>query len=101
MLYFVPLAARDHLYALSPQTGQYIQHILIYPSWGTVWDAGRKKNVLFNDAVNTFYLRLYSVPIIQCPKGRKETLFYFKMVKDHSDNERKLTAISTWATVSD
>ena len=31
---------------------------------------GRKENVLFNDALNTFYLRLYGI------------------VKDHSDSER-------------
>ena len=33
----------------------------------------REKNVLFNDALNTFYLRLYGVR---------------HMVKDHSDNEK-------------
>ena len=33
----------------------------------------RKKNVLFNDALNTFYLRLYCVR---------------HMVKDHSDSEK-------------
>ena len=39
---------------------------------------GRKEgNVLFNDALNTFYLRLYGVKY---------------MVKDHSDSERKPTA---------
>ena len=32
----------------------------------------RERNVLFNDALNTFYLRLYGVR---------------PMVKDHSDNE--------------
>ena len=38
-------------------------------------DSERKEgNVLFNDALNTFYLRLYGV-------GHK--------VKDHSDSERK------------
>ena len=42
-------------------------------------------NVLFNVALNTFYLRLYGV-------GR--------MVKDHSDSERK-SASATWATLSD
>ena len=35
---------------------------------------GRERNVLFNDALNTFYLRLYGVR---------------HMVKDHSDSERK------------
>ena len=33
----------------------------------------RKRNVLFNDALNTFYLRLYGVK---------------HMVKDHSDSEK-------------
>ena len=35
--------------------------------------AGRERNVLFNDALNTFYLRLYGVR---------------HMVKDHSDSEK-------------
>ena len=34
----------------------------------------RERNVLFNDALNTFYLRLYSVR---------------HMVKDHSDSEKR------------
>ena len=34
----------------------------------------RERNVLFNDALNTFYLRLYGVR---------------HMVKDHSDSERE------------
>ena len=34
---------------------------------------GRERNVLFNDALNTFYLRLYDVR---------------HMVKDHSDSEK-------------
>ena len=39
-----------------------------------IWRNGRKEgNVLFNDALNTFYLRLYGVR---------------HMVKDHSDSER-------------
>ena len=47
---------------------------------------GRKEgNVLFNDALNTFYLRLYGVR---------------HMVKYHSDSERK-PAAATWATLSD
>ena len=47
----------------------------------------RKKegNVLFNDALNTFYLWLYGVRHI---------------VKNHSDSERK-PAAATWATLSD
>ena len=47
---------------------------------------GRKEgNVLFNDALNTFYLRLYDVG---------------HMVKYHSDSKRK-PAAATWATLSD
>ena len=44
------------------------------------WGGGRRKegNVLFNDALDTFYLRLYGVG---------------HMVKDHSDNERKENAL--------
>ena len=42
-------------------------------------------NVIFNDALNTFYLRLYGVG---------------HMVKYHSDSERK-PAAATWATLSD
>ena len=34
----------------------------------------RERNVLFNDALNTFYLRLYGVR---------------HMVKDHSDSEKR------------
>ena len=45
----------------------------------------KEGNVLFNDALNTFYLRLYGVR---------------HMVKYHTDSERKPTA-ATWATVSD
>ena len=49
---------------------------------------GRKEgNVLFNDALNTFYIRLYGVT---------------HMVKDHSDSEReRKPAAATWATLSD
>ena len=42
-------------------------------------------NVLFNNALNTFYLQLYGVG---------------HMVKNHSDSERK-SAAATWATLSD
>ena len=39
----------------------------------TVGNRERERNVLFNDALNTFYLRLYGVR---------------HMVKDHSDSEK-------------
>ena len=45
--------------------------------------ARKEGNVLFNDTLNTFYLRLYGIG---------------HMVKDHS--ERKHTT-ATWATLSD
>ena len=44
----------------------------------------KEGNVLFNDALNTFYLWLYGVE---------------HMVKYHSDSERK-PAAATWATLS-
>ena len=47
--------------------------------------AHQERNVLFNDTLNTFYLRLYGVR---------------HMVKDHSDSERK-PAAATLATLSD
>ena len=46
----------------------------------------KEENVLFNDAVNTFYLRLYGVG---------------NMVKEHSDSEREPAAATPWATLSD
>ena len=43
---------------------------------------GRKEgNILFNDTLNTFYLRLYGVR--------------HNMVKDHSDSERRKPAVAT------
>ena len=42
-------------------------------SWRCVKRQERERNVLFNDALNTFYLRLYGVR---------------HMVKDHSDSEK-------------
>ena len=46
----------------------------------------KEGNVLFNDALNTFYLRLYGVR---------------QMVKDHSDSEKGKRAAATSATLSD
>ena len=40
---------------------------------GAAMSGARERNVLFNDALNTFYLRLYGVR---------------HMVKDHSDSEK-------------
>ena len=44
----------------------------------------KEEHVLFNEALNTFYLRLYGIG---------------HMVKDHSDSERGNDA-ATWATLS-
>ena len=53
----------------------------------TISELPRKEgNVLFNEALNTFYLRLYDVG---------------HMVKDHSDSERGNPLPPTWATLSD
>ena len=43
----------------------------------------KEGNVLFNDALNTFHLRLFGVRY---------------MVKDHSDSQRK-SAATTWVTL--
>ena len=54
------------------------RYLLFSNLLGTRIDSFNKEgNVLFNDALNTFYLRLYGVG---------------HMVKDHSDSERKPTA---------
>ena len=45
----------------------------IQASWRREREENEKRNVLFNDALNTFYLRLYGVR---------------HMVKDHSDSEK-------------
>ena len=47
--------------------------IVIYNNYLNRFSRRRKGNVLFNDALNTFYLRLYGV---------------IHMVKDYSDSER-------------
>ena len=56
------------------------------PKYNTCASVARKEgNVLFNDALNTFYLRLYGIE---------------HMLKDHSDSERKPAADTTSATFS-
>ena len=47
--------------------------LYIFRCVGTYFGSRKEGNVLFNDALNTFYLRLYGVR---------------HMVKDHSDSER-------------
>ena len=48
-------------------------HVFKLRAWPPKLQSQRKRNVLFNDALNTFYLRLYGVR---------------HMVKDHSDSEK-------------
>ena len=57
----------------------------MYPLPLEIYKEGKEGNVLFNDVLNTFYLRLYGVG---------------HMVKCHSDSQRK-PAAATWATLSD
>ena len=68
--YSFQLAAKDLLYA-SSQRQDSISHSLCYTSHEAVAGKGKSSigpprgrkegNVLFNDALNTFYLRLYGI----------------------------------------
>ena len=49
-------------------------HVALLDLFNTIWERERERNILFNDALNTFYLRLYGVR---------------HMVKDHSDSEKR------------
>ena len=46
----------------------------------------KEGNILLNNSLNTFYLWLYGMTL---------------MVKDHSDSERRPTAVTIWASLSD
>ena len=76
------LDAEQGLIRLSSQVNHPVvkPRVLVHPRQGILGNIGRhfrerdrERNVLFNDALNTFYLRLYGVR---------------HMVKDHSDSER-------------
>ena len=54
--------------------------------YGDSLEEEEEGNVLFNDALNTFYLRLYGIR---------------HMVKDHSDSERENLLPPYGATLSD
>ena len=55
--------------------------------WNLVTVEKKEGNILFNDTLSTFYLRLYGVG---------------HMVKDHSDSvKKKPAAATTCATLSD
>ena len=86
-----PINSKGPFICTIPQTGEHIPRPLLHQSWSTGGNEtaelkhilinsyvsfgrkGRERNVLFNDVLNTFYLRLYGVR---------------HMVKDHSDRER-------------
>ena len=62
----------------------YRELLLSLESWLFVTgQTERERNVLFNDALNTFYLRLYGVR---------------HMVKDHSEREREMFYLTTHST---
>ena len=92
MGYSFRLAARVLSYAPSHRQDSTYHCLLLHQLWSTGWNEkllngstmrdgeadlshheGKEGNVLFNDALNTFYLRLYGVR---------------HMVKDHSDSEK-------------
>ena len=83
---FVQLCCNRHSERLAVQTESYPHTAGLSADVCSKWKEGRKEgNVLFNDTLNTFYLRFYGVR---------------HMVKDNSDSERKHAA-ATWATLSD
>ena len=68
------LVGRPCVYISRRTTGNGTHyHLLIPNSIFYIRERERERNVLFNDALNTFYLRLYGVR---------------HMVKDHSDSEK-------------
>ena len=81
------LIANRILFEIKYNVGNYASNFLWGKTIRVIWTASRllaegkpwnemerKGNVVFNDALNTFYLRLYGVG---------------HMVKDHSDSERR------------
>ena len=66
MFGFKPLLGLEPMAPIRPQ-------LLVSHANHSATERERERNVLFNDALNTFYLRLYGVR---------------HMVKDHSDSEK-------------
>ena len=71
-------AGRRCIRVLSLAISVLLRTVILYSQYITV--IYKEGNVLFNDALNTFYLWLYGIG---------------HMVKDHSDS------VATWATLSD
>ena len=74
---FSPLL--DNLLILNNVRYCYSFEIELYP-----YENGKDENVIFNDALNTFNIRLYGVE---------------HMVKDHSAREGKHSAVTTWLLI--
>ena len=66
---FITVVVCARVYGASRHPSRFVRR----PTGRPCSEREREKNVLFNDALNTFYLRLYGVR---------------HMVKDHSDSEK-------------
>ena len=51
-------------------------------TWATLSDGRKERNVLFNDAVNTFYLVIWQHGLLFPMEGRKE-MFYLTTQSTH------------------
>ena len=124
-LYGVRHMVKDHsdserereMFYLTTHSTHFIYGYMASDIWLRTILIVRERNVLFNDALNTFYLRLYGVRHMVKDHSDSErernvlfndalNTFYLQlygvrhMVKDHSDRERK-PAAATWATLID
>ena len=71
-------------------------------TWATLSDVRKERNVLFNDAVNTFYLVIWLHGLLFPMEGRKE-MFYLTMQSTHfiysyMVSERGNPLLPIWAT---
>ena len=77
-LHTMEVVSRKEMFCLTTHSTHFIYGCMASDIWQRTTQIAREEgkkegNILFNDAVNTFYLRLYGVR---------------HMVKDHSDSER-------------
>ena len=75
------LSVQSNIYVTLPLTHFKINTTRCYLTSMEVWWKVKERNVLFNDALDTFYLRLYGIG---------------HMVKDHSNGERGNQLAGTW-----
>ena len=93
---FVCVGEGGHNHTIAPppppprnkKSGGPMQHTHTHTPYFLRHEPGERKerDVLFNNALNTFYLRLYGVRY---------------MVKNHSDSEKGNPLLTTWATLYD